>query len=164
MKLQWVLVIFTCLLAFGSAIFLAVEEYFNPISTGFCWIGEFGRDVALPGVPYEEIGERFRNNFKRGGQHLVIYQAVFAQLWVGLVLITIIISLTMVFFHVRSTEARNKRYGSHSFRRNISSSDKQSSSLQGDLRNNNEDRNRLSDKEILVMKKGFSYGGESTLR
>ena len=164
MKLQWVLVIFTCLLAFGSAIFLAVEEYFNPVSTGFCWIGKFGRDVALPGVPYEEIGERFRNNFERGGQHLEIYQLVFAQLWVGLVLITIIISLTMVFFHVRSTEARNKRYGSHSFRRNISSSDKQSSSLQGDLRNNNEDRNRLSDKEILVMKKGFSYGGESTLR
>lgn len=164
MKLQWVLVIFTCLLAFGSAIFLAVEEYFNPVSTGFCWIGEFGRDVALPGVPYEEIGERFRNNFKRGGQHLEIYQLVFAQLWVGLVLIIIIISLTMVFFHVRSTEARNRRYGSQSFRRNISSSDKQSSSLRSVRSNDNEDRNRLSDKEILVMKKGFSYGGESTLR
>ena len=169
MKLQWVLVIFTCLLAFGSAIFLAVEEYFNPVSTGFCWIGKFGRDVALPGVPYEEIGERFRNNFERGGQHLWIYQLVFAQLWVGLVLITIIISLTMVFFHVRSTEARNKRYGSQFFRRTISSSDnrsssQRSSSLRGDLNNDNEDRNRLSDKEILVMKKGFSYGGESTLR
>lgn len=148
MKLERVVVAFTFLLAFGSAIFLAVVDQFNPVSTGFCWIGDFPRNIELSGVAYEDFAERFGDSLVRGEKHLMTYQLVFAQIWVGLVLLTIIISLLMVFFHVRSTVRRNKLYGEESMRG----------------KSNNEDRQRLSEKEKLVMKKGFGYGGESTSR
>ena len=152
-KLQRVLVPFTFLLAFGSAIFLAAIGQFNYTTPGFCWIGPYPHAFEFNGLQYDEYHEE-EQVFLRGTENFFIYRLVFGQVWAGVALLIIMYSFVVVFFHVRSTMVRNRRYGAGHFRREMSSS--RSSSLRGSFRQNGE---ILSEKEKLVMKKGFSYSG-----
>ena len=151
-KLQRILVSFTLLLAFGSAIFLAAIGQFNYTTPGFCWIGPFPPNFEYDGVPYDGYSED-EKVFLRGTENYFIYRLVFGQVWVGVALLIIMYSLIVVFCHVRSTVARNRRYGAAHLRREMSAS--RSSSLRGSFRGE-----LLSEKEKLVMKKGFSYSGK----
>ena len=151
-KLQRILVSFTLLLAFGSAIFLAAIGQFNYTTPGFCWIGPFPPSFEYDGVPFDSYSEA-EKVFLRGTENYFIYRLVFGQVWVGVALLIIMYSLIVVFCHVRSTVARNRRYGAEHLRGEMRSS--RSSSLRGSFRGE-----LLSEKEKIIMKKGFSYSGK----
>jgi hypothetical protein len=128
---------FVVTFAVGSAIYLAVVEQFNPLPTGFCYIWSYPTTAM-----YESYRTRNPYNF-RGDENWLMNNIIFSMSWVGMSLLVIIVSMSMLFFHVKKVTARSSRYGATEYL------DATSSSQQGGL----------SPQARMVATKGSRYAG-----
>jgi len=167
------------LFALGSATYLAVAGYFNPAPTGFCWIYPYPATFMYDPDWYWFVqnsitGKSYLNEDNlRGRENVFLFQILFAQMWVGISIITIIVANSIVFCFVRGLKRRNRRYGQSEYESRLGDNTQASvefsttswkertvKSLRDASHKSMEKvRTALSDQEKVVLNKAFQYTG-----
>ena len=134
---------FLIIFPIGSAIYLAFAGYFNPTAAGFCYISPYPWDLWWPFVVTQTPSPSYR-----GIDHWEIFQVIFAQLWVALVLLIILVSMGSVYLHVANQERRSNRWTIDS-----------PSIIQSETRRQSSTRRGPGHRSQLVLEKGMMYIG-----